>query len=50
MLNEVPNNNDIMCIANIMWNEAPNSNDTMHLVNNVLLSAMGAQRFSMVAI
>ena len=31
MLNEVPNNNDIMHIENIVLNEAPNSNDAMHV-------------------
>ena len=50
MLNKVPNNNDVTCIANIMLNEAPNSNDTMGVVNNVCLTAVGAQQFSMAAI
>ena len=35
MLNEVPNNNDVTCIANIMLNEAPNSNNAMDVVNDV---------------
>ena len=50
MLNKVPNNNDIKHVANIMLNEAPNSNDTMRVRNNVRLTAMGAQQFTMVAI
>ena len=49
MLNEVPNNNDVMCIANIMLNEVPNSNDTMRVRNNARLTAMGTQQFSMAA-
>ena len=27
MLNEVPNNKEVMCVANIMLNDVPNSND-----------------------
>ena len=50
MLNKVCNNNDVTCVANIMLNEAPNSNDTMGVVNNVCLTAVGAQKFSMAAI
>ena len=51
MLNEAPNNNDVKHVANIVLNEAPNSNDTMHVENNNMhLTAMGAQQFSMVAI
>ena len=50
VLNEAPNNNDVMCIANIVLNEASNSNDTMHVWNNVCLTTMGAQQFSVVAI
>ena len=50
MLNEVSNNNDVTCIANIVLNEAPNSNDDMRVGNNVRLTAMGAQQFSMAAI
>ena len=48
MLNEVPNNNDIMHVTSIMLNEVPNSNDVTW--NNVHLTAMGAQQFSMAAI
>ena len=49
-LNDVPNNNDIMHLANIMLNEAPNSNDAMHVANNnVHLTTMGVQQFSPVA-
>ena len=50
MLNEVPNNNDMKRIANFMLNKAPNSNDGMHVGNNVCLTAVGAQQFSMAAI
>ena len=49
MLNEPPNNNDVMRVANIMLNEAPNSNDATRVGNNVHLTAMGAQQFSMAA-
>ena len=50
MLNEVPNDNDVTCIANIVLNEAPNSNDGMLIGNNVCLTAVGAQQFSVAAI
>ena len=50
VFNEMPNNNDVMCIANIMLSKAPNSNDVTHVGNNVRLTAVGAQQFSMVAI
>ena len=33
-----------------MLNEAPNSNDAMHVGNNVHLTAMGMQQFSMAGI
>ena len=46
MLNEAPNNNDITRIANIVLNEVPNSNDATDVGNNVRLTAMGAQQFS----
>ena len=49
MLNEVPNNNDVTHVANIVFDKAPNSNDAMCIVNNVCLTTMGAQQFSMVA-
>ena len=38
-----------MCIANIVLNEAANSNDTTRVGNNVRLSTMGTQQFSMAA-
>ena len=50
MLNEVPNNNDVMRVANIVLNEVPNSSDATRIGKNVHLTAMGAQNFSMVAI
>ena len=50
MLNEAPNNNDFMCVANIELNNVPNGNDTMRIVNNMSLTTMGTQQFSMVAI
>ena len=50
MLNEVPNNDYVMRVANIMLNEVPNTNDTTSIGNNVRLTAMGTQQFSMVAI
>ena len=34
----------------MVLNGVPNSNDTTHVVNNLHLTAMGAQQFSMVAI
>ena len=50
MLNEVPNNNDVKRVVNIVLNEAPNSNDATRVGNNVHLTAVGAQQFSMAAI
>ena len=50
VLNKVPNNNDVTRVANIELNEAPYSNDTMSVGNNVRLTAMGTQHFSMAAI
>ena len=50
VLNKVPNNNDILHVANIMLNEVPNNNDAKHVPNNVLLTTMGAQQFSLAAI
>ena len=47
MLNEAPNNNDVKRVANIMLNVAPNSNDDTRVRNNVRLTAVGAQQFSM---
>ena len=49
MLNEVPNNNDDTHVEN-MVNKAPNSNDATCVANNVCLTTMGAQQFSMAAI
>ena len=46
----MPNNNDIMRVANIVLNEAPNGNDAMCVAKNVHLTTMGAQQFSMAAI
>ena len=50
MLNELPNINEIKHVENIVLNEVPNSNDAMRIRNNVHLTAVGAQQFSMVAI
>ena len=50
MLKEVPNNNDIKRVANIVLNEAPNSNDAAHVGINVRLTAVGAQQFLLAAI
>ena len=43
MLNEVPNNNDVTHIENMVLNEAPNSNDTKCVANNVRVTTMGTQ-------
>ena len=50
MLNEVLNNNDVTRVANIVLNEAPNSDNATCVANNVHLTTMGAQQFSMAAI
>ena len=50
MLNEVPNNNDVMHIENMVLNKVAKGNDAMCVVNNVCLTTIGAQQFSMVAI
>ena len=50
MLNKVPNNNDVTYVAYIVLNEVPNSNDATRIGNNVRLTAIGAQQFSMAAI
>ena len=50
MLNEVLNKNDVTRVANIVLNEAPNSNNATCVANNVHLTTMGAQQFSMGAI
>ena len=44
------NKNDVTRVANMVLNEAPNSYDAMRVGNNVGLTAMGVQQFSMVAI
>ena len=44
------NKNDVTRVANMVLNEAPNSYDAMRVGNNVHLTAMGAQQFSMAAI
>ena len=49
-LNKVPNNNEVMRIANIMLNKVPNSNDATSIRYYVSLSVMGVQQFSMAAI
>ena len=36
MSNEVPNTNDVTCVANIMLNEVPNSSDAMHVASSAL--------------
>ena len=46
VLNKVPNNNNIIHKANIVLNGEPNSNDA----NNVYLTTMGSQKFSMASI
>ena len=37
-------------IADIVLNKATNSNDATHVVNNVQLTTIGTQQFSMAAI
>ena len=50
MLNKVPNNNDVMRVANIMLNKVPNSNDATRVGNNLHLTAVGVKQFAMTAI
>ena len=50
VLNESPNSSDVTHLANIMLDKAPNSNNAMCVVNNVRLTAVGAQQFLMAAI
>ena len=45
MLNEVPNNNGVKRVANIVFNEASNSNNATRVGNNVRLTAVDAQQF-----
>ena len=42
MLNEVPNNNNVMHVENIVLNEVPNSNDATRVANNMHLTIIGA--------
>ena len=50
MLNEASsNNNDVKRVANIVLNETPNSNDATRVGNNMRLTAVGIQQFSMAA-
>ena len=44
------NNNDVKSIANNMVKVVPNSNKAMRVGNNVHLTAVGEQQFSMAAI
>ena len=44
------NKNDVTRVANMVLNEEPNSYDAMRVGNNVCLTAMGVQQFSMAAI
>ena len=44
------NKNDVTRVANMVLNEVPSSYDAMRVGNNVRLTAMGAQQFSMAAI
>ena len=44
------NKNDVTRVANMELNKEPNSYDAMRVGNNVRLTAMGAQQFSMAAI
>ena len=46
MLNEVPNNNNIKHVVNIVLNKVPNNSDTTCVGNNVCLTAMGAHNNS----
>ena len=44
------NNKDVTRVDYIVLKEAPNSNDATHVSNNVHLTNVSAQQFSMVAI
>ena len=50
MLNKVLNNIDFTHMPNIVLNEAPITNDATRLVNNMRLTIMGAEQFSVAAI
>ena len=49
MSNEVPNNNDVTRVENMVLNVAPNSNDAtcICVANNAWLTTMVAQQYSM---
>ena len=47
MLNEVPNNNEFKRVVNILLNEAPNRKNPTRVGNNVRITAVGSQQFSM---
>ena len=49
-MNGTPNNHNVTYVANVVLNKAPNSNDAIRVVNNVCLTAVGTQQFSMAAI
>ena len=42
MLNEAPNNTEVMCVGDIVLNKEPNSNDATRITNNVRLTTVGA--------
>ena len=44
MLNEVPNNNDVMYVVNTVLKEMTNSIDAMCIANNMHLTTMEAQQ------
>ena len=48
MLNEVHDNTNITSVANVILNEVPNSTDATCIANDMYLTTMGAQQFSMV--
>ena len=50
MLNEAPDSNDVKCIANIVLTEVPNSDDATHIGNNMRLTAVSTQQFSVATI
>ena len=50
MLNKAHNNNDVKRVTDIILNEAPNNNDATRVGNNVRLTVVDAQQFSMAAI
>ena len=50
MLNKAHNNNDVKRVTDIVLNKAPNNNDATCVGNNVRLTVVDAQQFSMAAI